>query len=147
MGIEFDNNLPIYLQIMNYLKKEIVTGKLKAGDKIPSVRELAAELQINPNTVQRTFQELEREAVVETKRGLGRYVTSEESKIMTIKKKWPANCLTASSAGCRSSASAIRISRRLSQKPYKAKNGDRREDDGSNGSEGSDEPEGSNGSD
>lgn len=93
MGIEFDNNLPIYLQIMNYLKKEIVTGKLKAGDKIPSVRELAAELQINPNTVQRTFQELEREAVVETKRGLGRYVTSEESKIMSIKKEMAGDLL------------------------------------------------------
>ncbi|MFC9706843.1 GntR family transcriptional regulator [Paenibacillus sp. NPDC056933] len=87
MSIEFDNNLPIYLQIMQYIKRQIVTGALKAGDKIPSVRELAAELQINPNTVQRTFQELEREEVVETKRGLGRYVTSEESKIMTIKKE------------------------------------------------------------
>ncbi|WP_413375806.1 GntR family transcriptional regulator [Paenibacillus taichungensis] len=87
MSIEFDNNLPIYLQIMQYIKRQIVIGTLKAGDKIPSVRELAAELQINPNTVQRTFQELEREEVVETKRGLGRYVTSEESKIMTIKKE------------------------------------------------------------
>lgn len=87
MTLEFDNNLPIYLQIMNYIKREIVTGKLKAGDKIPSVRELAAELQINPNTVQRTFQELEREEIVETRRGLGRYVTSEEAKIMAIKKE------------------------------------------------------------
>lgn len=87
MTIEFDNNLPIYLQIMQYIKRQIVTGTLQAGDKIPSVRELAAELQINPNTVQRTFQELEREEVVETKRGLGRYVTSEERKIMTIKKE------------------------------------------------------------
>ncbi|CAH1218822.1 MULTISPECIES: GntR family transcriptional regulator [Paenibacillus] len=87
MAMEFDNNLPIYLQIMQHIKKQIVTGKLKAGDKIPSVRELAAELQINPNTVQRTFQELEREEVVETRRGLGRYVTSEEAKIMTIKKE------------------------------------------------------------
>ncbi|GAA0409946.1 GntR family transcriptional regulator [Paenibacillus motobuensis] len=93
MSIEFDNNLPIYLQIMNFIKKEIVTGKLKAGDKIPSVRELAAELQINPNTVQRTFQELEREEVVETRRGLGRYVTSEEAKIMTIKKEMAGDLL------------------------------------------------------
>jgi len=85
--IEFDNNLPIYLQIMNFMKKEIIVGNLKAGDKIPSVRELASELQTNPNTVQRTFQELEREMIVETKRGLGRYVTSEESKIMEIKKE------------------------------------------------------------
>ncbi|MWV46981.1 GntR family transcriptional regulator [Paenibacillus sp. HJL G12] len=87
MSIEFDNNLPIYLQIMNYIKRQIVSGLLQPGDKIPSVRELAADLQINPNTIQRTFQELEREEVVETKRGLGRYVTSEESKIMAIKKE------------------------------------------------------------
>ena len=72
VSIEFDNNLPIYLQIMNYLKKEIVVGNLTAGDKIPAVRELALELQINPKTVQRAFQELERELIVETKRGLGR---------------------------------------------------------------------------
>lgn len=87
MSIEFDNNMPIYLQIMNYIKRQIVTGTLKAGDKILSVRELAAELQINPNTIQRTFQELEREEIVETRRGLGRYVTSEETKIMAIKKE------------------------------------------------------------
>ena len=85
--IQFDNNMPIYLQIMNYLKKEIVSGKLKPGDKVPSVRDLATELQINPNTVQRTLAELEREGIVETKRGLGRYVTSEESIIMDIKKE------------------------------------------------------------
>nr|WP_246246581.1 GntR family transcriptional regulator [Paenibacillus lemnae] len=72
---------------MNYIKKQIITGKLQPGDKIPSVRELAVELQINPNTIQRTFQELEREEIVETRRGLGRYVTSEESKIMSIKKE------------------------------------------------------------
>ncbi|ULO05192.1 GntR family transcriptional regulator [Paenibacillus sp. 19GGS1-52] len=87
MIIEFDNNLPIYLQIMNYIKGEIVTGKLKPGDKILSVRELASEMQINPNTVQRTFQELEREEIVETRRGMGRYVTSKEETIMTIKKE------------------------------------------------------------
>lgn len=87
MVIEFDNNQPIYLQIMNYIKGEIVTGKLKPGDKIPSVRELAAELQINPNTVQRTFQELERETIVETRRGMGRYVTGSEETIKTIKQE------------------------------------------------------------
>lgn len=112
MSIEFDNNLPIYLQIMTYLKKEIIIGKLQPGDKIPSVRELASELQINPNTVQRTFQELEREGIVETRRGLGRYVTSEESKIMEIKKKWPAICWNALFAVCRSLALKIRTSYR-----------------------------------
>jgi len=93
MGIEFDNNLPIYIQIMNYMKQEIVLGKLGPGDKIPSVRELATLLRINPNTVQRTFQELEREEIVETRRGLGRYVTQEEGKIMAIKKEMAAELL------------------------------------------------------
>jgi GntR family transcriptional regulator len=85
--IVFDNNMPIYIQIMNYVKKQIITGKLSPGDKIESVRDLALELQINPNTIQRTFQELEREGIVETRRGLGRFVTSEESTIMLIKKE------------------------------------------------------------
>lgn len=93
MTIEFDNNAPIYIQIMNYIKKQIVIGKLGPGDKIESVRDLASELQINPNTIQRTFQELEREGIVETKRGLGRYVTDEESTIMQIKKEMAAELL------------------------------------------------------
>ncbi|GLX68225.1 GntR family transcriptional regulator [Paenibacillus glycanilyticus] len=87
MTIVFDNNMPIYIQIMNYVKKQIITGKLSPGDKIESVRDLALELQINPNTIQRTFQELEREGIVETRRGLGRFVTSEGSTIMQIKKE------------------------------------------------------------
>ncbi|WP_336786371.1 GntR family transcriptional regulator [Paenibacillus sp. MMO-177] len=87
MTIVFDNNMPIYIQIMNYVKKQIITGRLNPGDKIESVRDLALELQINPNTIQRTFQELEREGIVETRRGLGRFVTSEESTIMQIKKE------------------------------------------------------------
>ena len=93
MTIEFDNNMPIYLQIMNYIKLQIVTGKLGPGEKIPSVRELASELKINPNTIQRTFQELEREGVAESRRGLGRFVTSEDEKIMTIKKEMAAELL------------------------------------------------------
>jgi len=91
--IEFDNNLPIYLQIMNYIKLQIVTGKLGPGEKIPSVRELASELKINPNTIQRTFQELEREGVAESRRGLGRFVTSEDEKIMSIKKEMASDLL------------------------------------------------------
>ncbi|RJE90883.1 GntR family transcriptional regulator [Paenibacillus sp. 1011MAR3C5] len=93
MTIEFDNNAPIYIQIMNYIKKQIVIGKMGPGDKIESVRDLAAELQINPNTIQRTFQELEREGIVETKRGLGRYVTDEESTIMQMKKEMASELL------------------------------------------------------
>jgi GntR family transcriptional regulator len=79
--------MPIYLQIMAYVKKQIITGRLGPGSKIESVRDMAAELQINPNTIQRALQELERETIVETRRGMGRYVTSEESIIMALKKE------------------------------------------------------------
>ncbi|PFR47619.1 GntR family transcriptional regulator [Bacillus cereus] len=87
MKIEFSPNTPIYIQVMEYIKKEIVTGHLLPGDKIPSVRELASELQVNPNTIQRTFQELERDGVVVTRRGMGRYVTNEGEKIMELRKE------------------------------------------------------------
>ena len=67
MRIEFNSNLPIYLQIMNYIKRKIVSGELNGGDKLPSVRELSQELTVNPNTVQRTYQELERDNLTYTK--------------------------------------------------------------------------------
>jgi len=87
MKTEFSPNIPIYVQVMEYLKKEIVTGRLAPGEKIPAVRELAGELQVNPNTIQRTFQELERDGVVVTRRGMGRYVTNEGEKIMELRKE------------------------------------------------------------
>ncbi|AIM10674.1 GntR family transcriptional regulator [Bacillus anthracis] len=94
MKIEFSPNTPIYIQVMEYIKKEIVTGHLLPGDKIPSVRELASELQVNPNTIQRTFQELERDGVVVTRRGMGRYVTNEGRKLWSYEKRWRKNYFT-----------------------------------------------------
>ncbi|ARC85856.1 hypothetical protein U732_1940 [Clostridium argentinense CDC 2741] len=94
MKVEFDNNIPIYLQIMNIVKKQIIRGEIKEGDKIPSVREFAEMLQINPNTVQRTFQELEREGIVITKRGMGRYVTEDSEKIMEVKQEMSKEIIT-----------------------------------------------------
>ena len=79
--MKFDDNLPIYIQIMNLIKSEIVSGELSGGDKLPSVREYSKELKVNPNTVQRTYQELEREGLVFTQRGMGTFVT-EDSKIV-----------------------------------------------------------------
>ncbi|MBU5220621.1 GntR family transcriptional regulator [Bacillus albus] len=87
MKTEFSPNIPIYVQVMEYIKKEIVTGRLAPGEKIPAVRELAGELQVNPNTIQRTFQELEREGVAETRRGTGRFVTMNEEKIKELRKE------------------------------------------------------------
>ncbi|PFZ90751.1 GntR family transcriptional regulator [Bacillus wiedmannii] len=87
MKTDFSPNIPIYVQVMEYIKKEIVTGRLVPGNKIPAVRELAGELQVNPNTIQRTFQELEREGITETRRGTGRFVTMNEEKITELRKE------------------------------------------------------------
>ena len=69
MSWEFQDHLPIYAQLMDTLKRRIVTGRYLPGEKLPSVRELAAEAGINPNTVQRAFSELEREGLIYTQRG------------------------------------------------------------------------------
>lgn len=71
---DFDATIPIYLQIMNDIKRDIVTGRLGQGAKLPSVRECAEANTVNPNTVQRAYQELEREGVSETRRGMGTFV-------------------------------------------------------------------------
>lgn len=76
--MEFDKNTPIYIQIMFEIKRRIGTGILSPGSKLPSVRELADELKVNPNTIVRTYQELEREGVTETRRGMGTFVVEND---------------------------------------------------------------------
>ena len=83
--MKFDDNLPIYIQIMNEIKLMIVSGKLNIGDKLPSVRELAQEFGVNPNTIQRAFSELERENLVFAERTSGRYITNDGGIIMELK--------------------------------------------------------------
>ena len=61
MSWTFDNNLPIYLQIMDKIKLQIISNQLQAGEKLPAVRELAAEAGVNPNTIQRALSDLEKD--------------------------------------------------------------------------------------
>ncbi|MCJ7689076.1 MAG: GntR family transcriptional regulator [Clostridiaceae bacterium] len=85
MDKEFDDRMPIYLQIMDLIKKDIVTCKLKCGDKLPSVREMATNLKVNPNTLQRSYQELERLEIVYTQRGMGTFVSDDITMVNTLK--------------------------------------------------------------
>jgi len=87
MHIEFNDKTPIYLQIMDLIKMDIVTGKLKSKDKLPSVREMATNLNVNPNTLQRSYQELERLGIVYTQRGMGTFVGEEEDMVDNLKKE------------------------------------------------------------
>lgn len=76
---------PIYLQIIDRLSKKIVRGELKPGAKLPSVREMAIEAGVNPNTIQRTYSEMERMEIVETKRGQGTFVAEGLEMVANLK--------------------------------------------------------------
>ncbi len=75
MSIQWNDNSPIYRQLKDRLVGMMLDGFIKPGDALPSVRQIAAEYQLNPITVSRAFQELADEQVVEKRRGLGMYMT------------------------------------------------------------------------
>ena len=85
MNWDFNNDTPIYTQLVEKMKIAIVTGEFERGGKLPSVRELASQAGVNPNTVQRAMAELEREGLVCSQRTSGRLVTEEQSLIELTK--------------------------------------------------------------
>ncbi|SFE81333.1 GntR family transcriptional regulator [Alteribacillus iranensis] len=87
MADTFDTSKPIYKQLIDQFYWKIIRGELKAGEKLPSVRETAVEVGVNPNTVSRTYNEMERAEVVETKRGQGTFVTENQQIIHELKEE------------------------------------------------------------
>jgi GntR family transcriptional regulator len=85
--MEFDNNIPIYMQVMNDIKKDMVNGVLALGEKLPSGRDLALKYKINPNTANRIYKEMEAEEICYTKRGLGTFVTEDKDKLKSIREE------------------------------------------------------------
>ena len=83
----FDNERPIYLQLVEKLRTQIVSGELKKGERIPSVRELAMSARVNPNTMQKALVELENEGLVYTERTNGKFVTQDIELINRIQKE------------------------------------------------------------
>ena len=83
----FDNERPIYIQLVEMIRIDIVSGKFKKGQKLPSVRELALMMKVNPNTMQKALVELEDEKLIYTERTNGKYVTEDEKLIEKVKKK------------------------------------------------------------
>ena len=83
----FDNERPIYIQLVEKIRLEIISGKLKSGERMPSVRELALIERVNPNTMQKALFELENEGLVYTERTNGKFVTDNKELIENIKKE------------------------------------------------------------
>ena len=97
MSIAWNDNAPIYRQLKERVVGMMLDGILKPGDALPSVRQIAAEYQLNPITVSRAYQELADEALVEKRRGLGMYVTDgARDKLLSserdrfLNEEWPA---------------------------------------------------------
>lgn len=87
MNFIFDNDRPIYIQLVEQLKEYIVAGKFKAGEKLPSVREFAMQIKVNPNTVQKALAEIENQQLIYTERTNGKFVTENEELIENVKKE------------------------------------------------------------
>ena len=76
--MEFSSNMPIYLQVVNDIKQRIAKKEIAPGSRLPAAVEVAMAYQINPNTVQRIFKELEQQGICYTKRGIGTYIVDDE---------------------------------------------------------------------
>ncbi len=83
--MQFDTSSPIWVQLVEEFSRRIVTGDWAAGTKMPGVRELAADLGVNPNTAQRALAELERLDLCRSERATGRFVTSDEERIDEVR--------------------------------------------------------------
>ena len=86
MRWEFSNDAPIYTQLIQQIKVGIVAGVFPPGERLPSVRELATEAGVNPNTMQRALAELERDGLVYSQRTAGRFVTEDKEMIRRAKR-------------------------------------------------------------
>ena len=85
--MQYEPNSPIWLQVMRAFQTDIARGKRQPGDKLPGGREMALQYGINPNTAARVYQELEREGLCETKRGLGTFVTDSRDRISALRRE------------------------------------------------------------
>lgn len=87
MPWNLDSSRPIYLQIIERVQMDIITGRYQPGDKLPSVRDLAQEAAVNPNTMQKALSELERSGLIYSQRTNGRFITEDKELIHQMKKE------------------------------------------------------------
>jgi len=87
MPWNLDSSRPIYLQIIERVQMDIITGRYQPGDKLPSVRDRAQEAAVNPNTMQKALSELERSGLIYSQRTSGRFITEDKELIHQMKKE------------------------------------------------------------
>ena len=85
--MEFNDKQAIYLQIVEYIYDRILTNEWKGDERVPSVRDLAVELQVNPNTVMRAYELLQNTEIIENKRGIGNFLSSNAKSMIRVKRR------------------------------------------------------------
>ena len=88
MDFTFDNNIPIYIQLLEYMKIYLISGVYKCGEKLPSVRDFSNTFKVNPNTMQKALSELESINLIYTERTNGKYVTNDKKIIEKLKDEY-----------------------------------------------------------
>lgn len=87
MGYEFSHDIPIYLQIIDIFRDQILRGELKPGDQLPPVREVAFSYGVNPNTVQKAFSEMDRMELTRSERTAGRFVSASDELVRSLRRE------------------------------------------------------------
>ena len=95
MEYQFTNDKPIYLQLVDRFKAQIISGEYAEGSRLESVRDLALKVKVNPNTMQKALSELERMGLVRTERTSGRFITDDSEMINTMRKELAENEISA----------------------------------------------------
>lgn len=87
MNVKFNNRDPVYLQVVRYFKEQIAIGELAPGEEIPSRRELASQIKINPNTAQRAYKDMEEQGLIYTEKNHPSKITSDEKVLGKVREE------------------------------------------------------------
>ncbi|MEK3889825.1 GntR family transcriptional regulator [Bacillus sp. FSL K6-3431] len=87
MDVKFNNRDPVYIQVIRHFKEQIATGVFAPGQEIPSRRELASQLKINPNTAQRAYKEMEEQGLIFTERNVSSHITKDEQVLKMVREE------------------------------------------------------------
>lgn len=93
LTFKLDLSQPLYEQVLDQLRLAVARGEIEPGAKIPSIREMAHYLKVNPNTIMRAYQELDRDELIETRRGQGTYITSSSEKVEQVRQRMAASAI------------------------------------------------------
>lgn len=125
MKLNIDNRSPVYLQLIEYFKEQIASGKLAMGEEIPSRRELARTLNINPNTVQRAYREMEEMGLIYTDGNMPSKVTRDETVIKKVREELVQDALEHFVSTIKTLQIPLEDVYPLLEKTYREKNGDK----------------------